>query len=215
LPQFGRMFAHGEFRKTVVMEFEGLEVRWRVKGDVDEPGRAVRDLWLALPPHPNILEPIAASGEEFLLLRYAALDWNFAFDRARPTMAATWGLQLVEVYSLLLATVGQGDLFRFANPIVYIDIGGQARVGFLPADRACVAAIASNAGRRSPSLNEAALIHIVGTLLQQLTGGRNDAVSIIAGRCHDDDAEIAVQEPGAARAGAANGRCVAPDRPHG
>jgi tetratricopeptide (TPR) repeat protein len=164
-PQFDRLFAHGDFRKSVVMELQPTEDGW------GRPASAGgREAWLSLPPHPNLLEAIEPWGDDRLLLRYAALDWNYNLDTASTATLATWGTQLVAVYSFLLAEVDERQLFHFANPFVEVDIGGHLRVGFRPANR------------RWADDGEARLIQTIGMVLLDLIGGRHPALSAIATR---------------------------------
>jgi tetratricopeptide (TPR) repeat protein len=164
--RFGRLLVHGEFRKSVVMELEPTSGDWG----------GGRELWLTLPRHPNIFEALDASGERGVLLRYAAIDWIYDLDQAPQEVIATWGVQLVAVYSFLLENCAE-HIGLFTQPFVEVDIGGHIRVGFLPLEHPRW----SRAQRAGP---EAEVMHTIGTLLMDLSGrSPHEAVARIARRC--------------------------------
>ncbi|MGE0401385.1 MAG: hypothetical protein AB7T06_32075, partial [Kofleriaceae bacterium] len=117
----------------------------------------LRDKWIALPRHGNLLDAIAPS-DRGVIVRYAALDWSKRFLRLEPTTqrtVAAFGAQLAGVFELLLERVHGPDLGLFLQPFAYIDIDDELRVGFEP-----------GASMRPPEmkLDERAFIFVIGRL---------------------------------------------------
>jgi tetratricopeptide (TPR) repeat protein len=88
-------------------------------------------LWSRLPPHPHVLEPVGRAGDT-LLVRYAAID------REHPRigtaeMAARWAVQLTDALAAVAAALPAAEAAQLARPVVWIDVGGAARIGFAPA----------------------------------------------------------------------------------
>ena len=118
-------------RRLLGMELAPAEL------DRTEAWIALRQLWLALPPHPAIIQAMHRGGGMTLILRYAAINWKYTplrLDGAAPhQVAATWGAQLTSAYRQIVHEVPAARLGYFLRPLVKIDLFNRARVAFLPA----------------------------------------------------------------------------------
>jgi tetratricopeptide (TPR) repeat protein len=153
-------------------------------GAVNDAWARLRDLWLELPPHPHLIDALERGPGDALLVRYAALDLDHAqlrLDRdrrARATLAG-WGVQIASALRMVVAEVAAEEVARFLRPIVWIDVGGAARVGFAPCEP----------GARC---DEHAFVYAVGQALRALSidpelGGRTE---LVLDRCvHANPAE--------------------------
>lgn len=124
-----RRFEDG--RPIVVMELTPKEPQRRVEWE------ALMQRWLELLPHHHILDAIKTV-DDTLLLRYAAIDWQRAPMRsdseAGCRLIATWGRQLVDVYTMI-ASQFAGEEAHFIRPLIAFDMANRLRVGFSSACR--------------------------------------------------------------------------------
>lgn len=129
---------------------------------IDARWSRLRDRWVGLPRHGNLLdaiEPFEVDGLEGVVLRYAALNWwkrTLDLDSAsRLAAAAAFGAQLADVFQLILEHVKGSDRSLFLQPFAYIDLDLELRVGF-----------ECGANMRPPeaTLDERAFVFVVGQL---------------------------------------------------
>ncbi len=152
-PQFGELRVHPG-RQTVAMEYEPVD---------DEPlgdWELLRTQWLDLPAHPHVLEGIGRGDGNKLLLRYAALHWQH--PQVHGGLVGEWGVQMVDVYQMLVRELGDDGVALFMRPVLHIDLDYAARLAFLPGpgsahdERAILRAIgeqlAATAGELDPSI---------------------------------------------------------------
>jgi hypothetical protein len=103
--EFGSVRYHAP-TSSVVMEFAPAEHA------ATKEWLELRDRWLHLPRHPNLLEPVEGGDYFSLWLRYAALDWNYpplsvhARDHARATLVA-WGAQIIDMFATMFLEAGR------------------------------------------------------------------------------------------------------------
>ncbi|NVB81550.1 MAG: hypothetical protein HOV81_24360, partial [Kofleriaceae bacterium] len=93
------------------------------------------EAWDRLPPHPHLLRlrPGRMKMPGTSRLQYAAIDWQ-PRGPATAMMLAAWTIQVADVFRVIKREVVESDLALFGKPMIYIDIGGAARVGFAPSD---------------------------------------------------------------------------------
>ncbi|MEO8701315.1 MAG: hypothetical protein ABI867_14805 [Kofleriaceae bacterium] len=160
---FGALRAHwpsSDDQRIVVME-------------LDTPA-TVRDAWLGVPAHPNVLDAVTCTRKPCLLVRYAAIRWNHVILHADSEGAdatlARWGKQLVAAYMMLRAHVPE-QLVWFTNPLVLFDLEDHVRLAFLavsPARPETTRHLAPELVRRWPRCDEPALVFLVGSVLRTL-----------------------------------------------
>jgi hypothetical protein len=158
-----------------------------VPRSLDAGWSRLRDRWISLPRHGNLLdaiEPIDVddpAGRIGVVLRYAALDWwkpvlDLDSKYALAT-ASSFGAQLAEVFQIVLEHVEGTDRALFLQPFAHIDLDLQLRVGF-----------ESGASMRPPelALDERAFVFVVGRLwTSMLETVPHDGVGKIIRRCID------------------------------
>ena len=150
-PAFGPVREHDDGRPVVATDYTPVErsPNWL----------RLRELWLGLPPHPHILDALEPGDDGELVLRYAALDWKhppirLAANRRATELVAEWGVQLVDAYQMILEEVPLFDVAQFLGPLVMIDLGRAARIGFRP-----VAPVVA--------CREQSFVHAIGTTLRR------------------------------------------------
>lgn len=128
------------------------------------------EIWLSLPLHPNILEPVRAD-RGMLMLRYAAIDWTRrAADIDRDDVAATvatWGVELTRAFEFLTVCMPAGEQAWIACPIAAIDIEGNIRLAFASpgGNVALMNRLAPEVHGTWPACNERSLVYAVGQVL--------------------------------------------------
>ncbi len=180
--EFGALSTFDDGRLIIAMEYSPNVGRW------DE----LRELWMELSPHPHLLDPLEAFGDDGLLLRYAAIHWGrprlhgLGTAFARRTLAG-WIHQLAGVYRHIAAEVEPKDLHRIACPLVKIDVGDAVRVGFWPVPAGHVAA--PEVDRRMPKWDERTLVYIVGRTLQTMVDHElvaSSPLGLVVGTCVEE-----------------------------
>ncbi len=143
-----------------------------------EEWRLLRDQWLALSKHPNVLEPIARGEHDQLLLRYAAIDWGWQPLVLSVTGAcvtfARWGLQLTDALEESVFGKRPSQLCQLLRPFVMIDLCGGLRVGFLPvvmSDPTLVAELPPEVRKRRVAWKERTFVFVIGRMMQRLGTG--------------------------------------------
>jgi tetratricopeptide (TPR) repeat protein len=165
-PEFGDVGGYQDGRRRIVtMAFSPLErSEWW-----DE----TRDKWLDLLPHPHILDAIDPKTDGGVLLRYAALDWKRTsplIDPGSPHDALTlanlprWGLQVTDALESCFDDVLSKHWRMLFRPFVRLDLGGAARLGFLPATPS------ESYSPPERSRDERSLVWLAGKLLQEMVG---------------------------------------------
>jgi len=147
----------------------------------------LREQWIALPRHGNLLdaiEPIDVNespGSTGVMLRYAAIDWwkpVLALDsKYAHSLAAAFGAQLAGVFELILDSVVWGEHGLFLQPFAHIDLDEELRVGF-----------ECGTSMRPPEmkLDERAFVFVVGRLwISMLETIPTDGIAKIIRRCVD------------------------------
>ncbi len=152
-PDFDKLRVHDDGRLIPAMEY------------VAPLAPRTRELWLELPRHPNLLDPLEPF-DNGLLLRYAALDWK------RPTLRigiaggtqalatiANWGVQLATLFETIFWDVDAKDHASFLAPTVFIDLDGEVRVAFSTHDRF-----------RPPEqrIDERSFVYVIGKVMESL-----------------------------------------------
>ena len=158
-----------------------------VPSTIDHGWPRLRDLWIALPRHGNLLDAIEpidvddAANRVGVLVRYAALDWwkpVLALDSDySERQAAAFGAQLADLFEMILDHVEGPDRALFLSPFAHIDLDGELRVGF-----------EGGAKLRppEPKLDERAFVFVVGRLwLSMLETLPQVGVGKIIRRCID------------------------------
>jgi tetratricopeptide (TPR) repeat protein len=149
---------------------------------IDEKWPALRDRWIALPRHGNLLHAIAPKGDRSVLLRFAALDRDrekCVLDDKTSSLAAAFGAQLANVFTHVLRTISVSDRGLFLHPFAFVDLDREVRVGF-----------ECGASRRppDPKLDERAFVYVVGTLWSSLFHDvPNTGIGKIMRRCVEVD----------------------------
>ncbi len=180
-PEFGGLHMHKRDGRVVAMDYTPREratsAEWML----------LRKLWLDLPPHPHVLEAVDRGEGATLLLRYAALYWQHPgiqlhANRRAGEMIAEWGDQVTRVFSMLRLRFPADELSQFLHPVVRIDLGGAARVAFLPVDP----------GERR-RCDEPMLVYAIGQALQAFCAGESTVQTVplenVLQRClHPDPA---------------------------
>jgi tetratricopeptide (TPR) repeat protein len=124
--------------------------------------QSVCDAWRRLPPHPNILE-ITEVGEQ-LWLKYAPLAWRtrtLRTDAARAAIAAT------EVFQTVRKAVSAHDYRWFVNPIWFVDVHDQIRIGWMPLWKGSTK-LAPELRALWPMVPERSMVFTVGQILAEL-----------------------------------------------
>ena len=149
------------------------------------------ELWVSLPEHPNLLPALKWSGRDALLLRYAALNWRrppleLASFAARD-LAAAWGRQITDVFLAIVEVVKPAHYGELARPFVFIDVGDQARVGFLPVQPQDVLELPPELRGKGTDGDERTLVWLVGKLLRELCAGLDGVPELarIVTRCRE------------------------------
>ena len=131
----------------------------------------LRARWVGLTPHPNIIAAVSpARGSRGVLLRCPALDWSFApVDATRHGPLAAWGAQIVRAFEHVTSEVPVAQRGRFARPSLHVDMGGHARLAFLP----CTPSFGAEAwppelAATWPHADERALVYLVGIAIAGL-----------------------------------------------
>jgi len=126
---------------------------------VDDWGPGLRQRWLSLPLHPNLLSCIALTSDG-VAIRYPALSWR-RDSTATQRVLVKWGRQLVDVLSVVANHIDREHLGLFVRPLVKIDVGGHARVGFLPLQKGDdpFVALPKDIQKKWPKCTESAGIH--------------------------------------------------------
>jgi tetratricopeptide (TPR) repeat protein len=139
--------------------------------------------WIALPRHPNIIEAVAWTSQR-ITARYAAIAWGRSSSYVQRTVA-NWGIQLVDVFELILRDVRPEMRAWFLCPSVKVDIGGHVRVAFVaqPHDEA---GFAPEVRKPLWSVREAALVYAVGRLLRGLSDVADPSLETIILRASED-----------------------------
>ena len=187
-PEFEDVTAFDDARPIVVMHFAPqLPANSQAWLAWDQ----LRNLWLDLPPHPNLLDAIEQRGSG-LSLRYAALDWKHVpplddgSDRVTASLA-TWGIQLCGAFGALAWSVPERSRGPLTFPFAAVDIDGHVRVGFRPVlieDQAAQPPT-PEAAKRWPEADVRAFVYVVGTLMSQLSVPSKHVTSMraIIARC--------------------------------
>lgn len=87
--------------------------------------------WQGLPPFPYVLECLG--GDRDPLIRFAALDWSaerIPLSSVRVSVAASAGVALTRVFSMIAVWVRPDRWSWFTRPFVLLDLEDQPRVGF-------------------------------------------------------------------------------------
>ncbi len=152
-PDFDRLRIHDDGRLIPAMEYVApLALR-------------TRELWLDLPRHPNLLDPLEPF-ENGLLLRYAALDWKrpmlrigIAGRKHALVTIANWGVQLTTLFETIFWDADAKDHGSFLAPNVYVDLDGEVRVAFSMHDQF-----------RPPEtrIDERSFVYVIGRILESL-----------------------------------------------
>jgi tetratricopeptide (TPR) repeat protein len=128
-PAFGPVREHDDGRPVVAADYAPVEPspHWS----------ALRELWLGLPPHPHILDALEPGDGGALVVRYASLDWKhppilLGINRRASELVAEWGVQLIDAYQMILEAVPPLEVGHFLGPVMMIDLGSAARIGFRP-----------------------------------------------------------------------------------
>ena len=163
--EFGRLLVH-----------DGVPVMEYLLAAHLEPEQRLRQLWLALPPRPNLLDAVGESSRG-LLLRYAAINWKhplFAIQTPNDVkILARWGAQLTDVFRRIAAMYPGAELGHLCAPFLKIDLGDHVRVGFVPVT-GWATGMPPEMRKRWPRGDERALIFVVGEHLARVTGTVND-----------------------------------------
>ena len=163
-PGFVDVRVHDDGRPIVVMELVPPD-----RAAVGAGWDRLRQLWLDLPLHPDVLDAVDRCGDDMVLLRYAALDWRRRPARLRDgalrtqNVVADWGIQLSSAMETILSAVTEQEAAWFSCPLVMIDLDEHARMGFLPASPYAPATrryLEPEVGRRWPGLDECGLVHV-------------------------------------------------------
>ncbi|HEV7559214.1 MAG TPA: hypothetical protein VGO00_27255, partial [Kofleriaceae bacterium] len=143
----------------------------------------LRKLWLELPAHPALLDPIGVSADEGLELRYAALMWWQAELSVKAL--ATIGAQLADLYRSCLAACPEAELGRLLLPFAMIDLVGYVRIGFKPFD-GWNDKMAPEVKATWPRCGEQALVYAVGELVSDHYARLGDrALPAVFERCRE------------------------------
>ncbi len=142
----------------------------------------VRPHWLRLSLHPNLLTPIAAS-EHGMIVHYAALAWTRDRTNARRTFVK-WAQQIVDVFRIVARDTPPDYVGLFLRPVVKIDVGHRARLGFvsLDEDGRQLADMPREIRKSWPRCDERALVHLIGTLLADLSAVEDTDLQLLIAR---------------------------------
>src|SRR3954451_18515473 len=115
-----RDFAFG----ALIIHEDCVTMEWCPQGGKDR-WRRLCEAWLELKCSPTIIDAIDMFGDE-LLLRYAALNWKRRrLAPATPEkvkLAASWIIDIADVFKMLRNEVPNDDIDLFWNPVVYVDL---------------------------------------------------------------------------------------------
>jgi tetratricopeptide (TPR) repeat protein len=186
-PEFGSVF-YRHSSSALVMEF-------RPTAHAESPEwKDLRETWVGFPSHPNLLQARGFRDDEWLLLRYAALDWHRApltadaTDHERATFVA-WGAQIIDVFELLATEVPKRSRGQLLRPFVKIDVGEAARVGFFPAidrDLEISKQLPPEAIGATGRVDESAIVFAIGRLLLGVFPAIDGQAREIIDRCLED-----------------------------
>ncbi len=157
----------------------------------------LRARWVGLTPHPNIITAVsAARTSRGVLLRCPALDWSFApVDGTNHGPLAAWGAQIARAFEHVVAEVPASQRGRFARPSVHVDMGGHARLAFLPCTPSAGAeAWPPELAATWPQADERALVYLVGIaiagLAEDITRYAETPLGPIVARCGATDPRV-------------------------
>jgi tetratricopeptide (TPR) repeat protein len=126
---------------------------------IDRSWAKLRDAWIALPRHTNLLGAIDRHGQRGVLARYAAIDWwkpvlHLEHELAMRD-ATAFGAQLADLFEMILERVHGDDRALFLQPCAFIDLDDELRVGF-----------ECGSSMRPPEmkLDERAFVYVIGRL---------------------------------------------------
>jgi tetratricopeptide (TPR) repeat protein len=189
--EFGSLRDYDDGRSVVAMDFGPAEAA---------PGEwlRLRDSWLDISPHPHIVDALDKGEGERVILRYAAFDWNHPLirldaNRRASEMVAEWGEQITDAFLAVRADVGDSDLGLFLRPEVRIDLGGAARLTFLPVSSADATSVGDQAASSASSNgDERTIVAAIGKALHRfcsaLDSAEAAAIRSILDRCVQTDA---------------------------
>jgi len=161
-PMLGELCLHRSHLGYVVVAIEIPELR---------EGDAIADLWLALPRFPQLLHPLGFNAAGKLLVGYAALDWARRPEALAAPGAvrriATIGVELTRLFAVVAVSVPAAERGWLACPMLFLDLLGEARVGFAAPDGSATLAnrLPPEVVRGWPACDERGLVFAIGQLL--------------------------------------------------